>query len=100
MPTEFIDALPALVRRDAESGWIEASQGLDASAKIYGFVGCVTLLLSYRVDALHSETYKIRGGLYRNTKDDTKNEDNDEDKDKDKDKSAGASKRKARVALR
>ncbi len=29
---------------------------------------------SYRVDALHSDTYKIRGGLYRNTKEDEKGE--------------------------
>lgn len=28
----------------------------------------------YRVDALHSDTYKIRGGLYRNTKDNEKEE--------------------------
>ncbi len=66
LPTEFTDVIPAFVRKSAENGWIEVSQGLDASAKIYG----------YRVDALHSDTYKIRGGLYRNMKE---NEKEDED---------------------
>jgi len=64
MPTEFTDIIPSFIHKSADNGWIEVSQGLDASAKIYG----------YRVDALHTETYKIRGGLYRNTKDADKEE--------------------------
>lgn len=61
-----------LVRRSGESDWIEVSQGLDASAKIYGY--SLTLKGSYRVDALHSDTYKIRGGLYRNMKEEEREE--------------------------
>jgi len=38
-----------------EMSWFKASAGLDASAKIYGF----------RVDQVHSETYKVLGGLNR-----------------------------------
>ncbi len=38
-----------------EMSWFKASAGLDASAKIYGF----------RVDQVHSETYKVLGGLHR-----------------------------------
>ena len=37
-----------------EMSWFKASAGLDASAKIYGF----------RVDQVHSETYKVLGGLH------------------------------------
>lgn len=81
LPTEFTDVIPAFVRRSAENGWIEVSQGLDASAKIYG----------YRVDALHSDTYKIRGGLYRNMKE---NENQEEDS-----KNEDANKKKAKVFL-
>ena len=37
LPTDFTDVIPTLVRRSGESDWIEVSQGLDASAKIYGY---------------------------------------------------------------
>ena len=42
-------------QRDKESSWLRASASLDASAKIYGF----------RVDMVHTETYKVLGGLHR-----------------------------------
>ena len=38
-----------------EAAWQKASASLDASAKIYGF----------RVDSVHSETFKFLGGLNR-----------------------------------
>jgi condensin complex subunit 2 len=38
-----------------EMSWFKASAGMDASSKIYGF----------RVDQVHSETYKVHGGLHR-----------------------------------
>ena len=43
------------MKRSDESSWLRASASLDASAKIYGF----------RVDQVHTETYKVLGGLAR-----------------------------------
>lgn len=44
--------------KNEESAWQKASASLDATAKIYGF----------RVDSVHSETFKFLGGLNRNKK--------------------------------
>ena len=48
-----------MISKNEESSWQKASASLDATAKIYGF----------RVDSVHSETYKFLGGLNRNKKD-------------------------------
>ena len=53
--------------KNEETAWQKASASLDATAKIYGF----------RVDSVHSETFKFLGGLNRNKKDE-KNENNGE----------------------
>jgi len=45
-----------LVDKNEESTWQKVSASLDASAKIYAF----------RVDSVHSETYRFLGGLSRN----------------------------------
>jgi condensin complex subunit 2 len=50
-----METLPTLLNRKDESSWQKASASLDASAKIYG----------YRVDSVHSETFKFLGGLSR-----------------------------------
>jgi condensin complex subunit 2 len=52
------------LNKSDESRWTKASASLDASAKIYG----------YRVDCVHSDTFRFLGGLNRT--------DRDEDKDK------------------
>ena len=79
---EFIESVANLVTKNEETSWQKASASLDASAKIYGF----------RVDSVHSETFKILGGLNRNEKND--NEDlsennNIEKKEKEKKKYNG-----------
>lgn len=51
----FLENLPNLLDKNEESSWQKASASLDASAKIYG----------YRVDSVHSETFKFLGGLSR-----------------------------------
>ena len=56
-----------LVSKDEESAWQKASASLDATAKIYG----------YRVDSVHTETFKFLGGLNRNKKDINIKEDNE-----------------------
>lgn len=61
---EFLEKLPSLLNKNEESSWQKASASLDASAKIYG----------YRVDSVHSETFKFLGGLSRA---DNANNDND-----------------------
>ena len=48
-----------MLGRNEESAWQRASASLDATAKIYG----------YRVDSVHTETFKFLGGLNRNKKD-------------------------------
>jgi condensin complex subunit 2 len=50
-----MERLPNLINTTEESSWQKASASLDASAKIYGF----------RVDSVHSETFKFLGGLSR-----------------------------------
>ena len=52
--------------KNEESAWQKASASLDATAKIYGF----------RVDSVHSETFKFLGGLNRNKKELNIKEDN------------------------
>ena len=66
-----------MVNKSDESAWQKASASLDASAKVYG----------YRVDSVHSETFKFLGGLNRNKKDEEgkeKENENEEDKKKEK----------------
>ena len=56
--TEFVKSISGMLERsqkDKESSWLRASASLDASAKIYGF----------RVDQVHTETYKVLSGLHR-----------------------------------
>ena len=74
---EFIESVANLVTKNEETSWQKASASLDASAKIYGF----------RVDSVHSETFKILGGLNRNEKNDNEDliENNNIDK-KEKEK--------------
>ena len=55
--------------KNEESAWQKASASLDATAKIYG----------YRVDSVHSETFKFLGGLNRNKKELNLKEDNNEE---------------------
>ena len=55
--------------KNEESAWQKASASLDATAKIYGF----------RVDSVHSETFKFLGGLNRNKKELNLNHDNNDD---------------------
>jgi condensin complex subunit 2 len=52
---EFLERLPNLINTKEETSWQKASASLDASAKIYGF----------RVDSVHTETFKFLGGLSR-----------------------------------
>ena len=66
-----------MISKNEESSWQKASASLDATAKIYGF----------RVDSVHSETYKFLGGLNRNKKDaNLKNGDIQEEVDETKKK--------------
>ena len=55
--------------KNEESAWQKASASLDANAKIYG----------YRVDSVHTETFKFLGGLNRNKKELNLKEDNEEE---------------------
>lgn len=50
-----MERLPHILDKHEETSWQKASASLDASAKIYGF----------RVDSVHSETFKFLGGLNR-----------------------------------
>ena len=56
-----------MLGKNEESAWQRASASLDATAKIYG----------YRVDSVHTETFKFLGGLNRNKKDLNSKEQND-----------------------
>lgn len=58
----LIEHLPELIREEggAQTNFQRASVTLDAGVKIY----------SYRVDSVHTETFKILGGLGRASKDD------------------------------
>jgi len=60
------------LNKNEESAWQKASASLDVSAKVYG----------YRVDSVHSETFKFLGGLNRNKKEEeVKEGDQGEEKD-------------------
>ena len=72
----FIEDIAKLLNNKEESSWQKASASLDASAKIYG----------YRVDSVHSETFKFLGGLNRNEKKDKENEDVDGEEKNQKEK--------------
>lgn len=50
-----MENLPSFINQSIEASWQKASASLDASAKIYG----------YRVDSVHTETFKFLGGLNR-----------------------------------
>lgn len=55
---DFLSKIPNLIKpnQTEDSSWQKASASLDASAKIYGF----------RVDAVHSDTFKFLNRLNRN----------------------------------
>jgi condensin complex subunit 2 len=52
---EFLENIPHFLNKNEESAWQKASASLDASAKIYG----------YRVDCVHSDTFRFLSGLNR-----------------------------------
>ena len=58
-----------MLNKNEESAWQKASASLDVSAKVYG----------YRVDSVHSETFKFLGGLNRNKKEEEVKEGDQED---------------------
>ena len=58
-----------MLNKNEESAWQKASASLDVSAKVYG----------YRVDSVHSETFKFLGGLNRNKKEEDEKEGNKEE---------------------
>ena len=64
-----------MLGKNEESAWQRASASLDATAKIYG----------YRVDSVHTETFKFLGGLNRNKKEINSKDDNDEENPVDAD---------------
>ena len=64
-----------MVNKSDESAWQKASASLDASAKVYG----------YRVDSVHSETFKFLGGLNRNKKDEEEKEKENENNEQNDD---------------
>ena len=55
---DFLEKIPNFIshNRTEDSSWQKASASLDASAKIYGF----------RVDAVHTDTFRFLNGLSRN----------------------------------
>jgi condensin complex subunit 2 len=65
------------LNKNEESSWQKASASLDASAKIYG----------YRVDSVHSETFKFLGGLSRADAKDENNQDGEYEKKEKKERS-------------
>lgn len=52
----YIENLARMLNQKEETSWQTASNGLEAFAQIY----------SYRVDSVHTELFKILGGLHRN----------------------------------
>ena len=65
----FIESITNMLGRNEESAWQRASASLDATAKIYG----------YRVDSVHTETFKFLGGLNRNKKEMNIKEENEDE---------------------
>lgn len=74
MNVEYLERLPYLLNKNEESSWQKASASLDASAKIYG----------YRVDSVHSETFKFLGGLSRAEAKDENNQDGEVERGKER----------------
>ena len=64
-----------MLNKNEESAWQKASASLDVSAKIYG----------YRVDSVHSETFKFLGGLNRNKKEEEEKEEKKEEEKENED---------------
>ena len=73
---DFIESLSNILNKNEESAWQRASASLDVSAKVYG----------YRVDSVHSETYKFLGGLNRNKKGEEQKENEEEKENEDEKK--------------
>lgn len=73
---DFIQSLSNILNKNEESAWQRASASLDVSAKVYG----------YRVDSVHSETYKFLGGLNRNKKGEEQKENEEEKENEDEKK--------------
>ena len=74
---DFIESLSNILNKNEEAAWQKASASLDVSAKVYG----------YRVDSVHSETYKFLGGLNRNKKgEEIEKENGEEEKEKEEEK--------------
>ena len=71
----FIESITNMLGRNEESAWQRASASLDATAKIYG----------YRVDSVHTETFKFLGGLNRNKKEMNSKEEIDDESQLDGD---------------
>ena len=64
-----------MLNKNEESAWQKASASLDVSAKIYG----------YRVDSVHSETFKFLGGLNRDKKEEEEKEEKKEEEKENED---------------
>ena len=74
---DFIESVSNIINKNEEAAWQKASASLDVSAKVYG----------YRVDSVHSETFKFLGGLNRNNKDEEEKEGpQEEEKEKEEEK--------------
>ena len=73
-----------MLNKNEESAWQKASASLDVSAKVYG----------YRVDSVHSETFKFLGGLNRNKKEEEeKEEKKEEEKENEENKKENKNRR-------
>ena len=64
-----------MLNKNEESAWQKASASLDVSAKVYG----------YRVDSVHSDTFKFLGGLNRNKREEEEKEGNKEEEKENED---------------
>lgn len=77
---EFLESISKLLNKKEDNSWQKASASLDATAKIYG----------YRVDSVHTETFKFLGGLSRTENQNENNEDErlgeEDEKNKEKNK--------------
>jgi len=66
-----MSVLSNYLSNNKENDWQKASATIDATAKIYG----------YRVDSVHSETFKFLGGLNRTEFKENDEENNSEGQD-------------------
>ena len=64
---QYSSQISSFLDKKEETAWQRASATLEATAKIYG----------YRVDSVHSDAYRILGGLNRTQHNDNKEENND-----------------------